>query len=102
MQDQSGTKLLIEMVVKRYTEENPEEFSLFCEAMKQRKNNLQNQFAEMKGHTFMRRQLSEYPEVLENMLKKEFKIEDELWFRSKEGMTWFVQKFPVFAVPDRV
>lgn len=102
MESHSGTKLLIETVVKQYVDENPEEFSLFCEAMKQRKDNIANDFAELKAHTFLQRQLAEYPETLYNMLLKAFKPEDELFFRSKEGMTWFVQKFPAFAVPDRV
>lgn len=102
MEQDKGTKLLLETLVKEYTEANAQEIIDFREYMKGVQDGLKNDFAEFKGANYVERAISEFPEGLDAYLIAKMPKDDYEWFRSKEGMRWFVKKFPLFAVPNAI
>lgn len=46
----------------------------------------------------METKVAEYPENLYMMIMKVLDTEQLEWFGSKEGIKWFIKRFPIFAV----
>lgn len=81
----------IEIAVKKYQ-------SLFSEELEDFKRGHSNMEAGSMNMEAMETKVAEYPENLYMMIMKVLDTEQLEWFGSKEGIKWFIKRFPIFAV----
>ncbi len=105
MQSNKSTKNLLCVIVKEYKRIFPQEYSLFCDSVSQRKSNQHDDFggfSKEKSMDFIERAVGEWPDTLNTMIKMKLPDDDYKWFRTKPGTRWFVKRFPEFAAVQKV
>ena len=94
------TKAKIKGLVSSYIKLFPEEFEIVKTFIREKKEVLRNEYADMNdtGGAIMRRALYEIPDTLDAMLKQHLTEEELLDLSSKEGGRWFAKNFPPFRI----
>lgn len=97
-----STKNKIIEIVKAYSEVFFDEYEAVVSYLKKKRNNRNNNFAEIKGNDYVVRSLYEIPETLDNIIQTKLDDKDKQFLKSKEGGHWFVKKFPQFRITEKI
>ena len=92
----------IRRTVGDYTGLHPFEFDAFKTQAARQREERRTKFAEVRGSETIERQIGEWPERLDAMLKFALTDEEWLWFTSVKGCSWFVKNWPMFAAADKI
>ncbi len=84
-------------VVDSYKNIYPEDYKAVCKMMEEKRKDLRNKYAEVKGSKLLKRALFEIPETLDNFLSIKLTADERDWFKTKEGSIWFAKQFKEFA-----
>lgn len=100
-----STKNKIKDAVSEYIRLFPNEYAAFLASHRMKANNLQNDFAELKGSDQMVRHLVDVPETLFFIIKRNLNEQEYAWLYSlddykgkRAGMAWFLRAFPQFKI----
>lgn len=101
MDSYAEIKQKVTNTVKRYQDNNREEFLNFRKQQQYLKDNLKNDWAEMKGSDIIVRKLNEYPELLNAMIKMALSSAEYEEFRSTKLQLWFGNTFSDYRVTNQ-
>jgi len=99
---EKATKLKIKTIVKDYIEMFPEEFCLAVRQIKRNRDNQRTKFAELKKTDFVERGLIEVPQTLNSMFYSQLTEDEMEELRTKKGIRWFANTFPVFKLAEKI
>lgn len=90
-------------VVEEYKKYFPDEYELVTRMVRDNREELQSDFADLDGMKEVKRAMLELPETLHNMITNELTQEELMhWKQSRKLLVWFAKKFREFAIPTRI
>lgn len=99
-------KYKINNIVNNYISMFSDEYNIFVKAQNKRIETTLNDFAELKGNTFINRKLFEIPEKLFTMFKIKLTSEEFDWLfpikNDLKGSHWFAKKYKQFRASKRI
>jgi len=84
-------------ITDEYIKRNYKEYCAVCESLKDKRQIQQDEFASTKGKNYINQLAIVIPESLDNLLQS--KLEDDEWryFKSKQGVEWYANRFKEFS-----
>lgn len=101
METNKDIKLKVSDIVAAYIKNYSVEWSNFQKQQRAYRENLKNEWAEMKGSDIMVRELNRIPETLFALLKIGLSEAEYLEFKELKMQQWFGNKFRDFNVTDK-
>lgn len=96
------TKEKIKQIVEHYKTMFPDEFRLVIEQIKFNRKQQKDKFASMVKTDFIERALVETPETLHAMFDIRLTDDEKLEFKSKKGVRWFAETYPMFKLAEKI
>ncbi len=96
----------IKEIVKSYKEVFPAEYKNVCDIVKQKRQNMKDQFGSLKGkganktHGVMERAMHEISQTLAVIIQRQLDRAEFAWFHSREGTRWFTKTFKEFSLSE--
>lgn len=95
----------IKQQVALYIKLCPIEYAAFLESTRKKKDNIENEWGELKKSDVIQRHVFDLPESLHYMLQDALDQDEFDWFlgrgtyeRSHAGLSWFVRSYPQFRI----
>lgn len=95
-------------IVKNYKTLFPAEYKGLCQIVKQKRQNMKDQFGSLKGkdanktHGVMERGLFEISETLNVIIQRQLDKGEYEYYHSKEGSRWFQRNFKEFSLAESI
>lgn len=95
-------------IVKTYTELFPDEYRAVVEIVGQKRKNMKDKFASIKGKEAgatdgaLERAMFEISETLSTIIYRQLSPEEMLWHTSAAGAQWFQKTFKEFSLAESV
>lgn len=96
------TKKKINEIVESYKRMFPDEFNLVIEQIKLNRKKQRDKFATLKKTDFVERALIETPELLNSMFDLRLTDNEKIEFKSKKGIRWFAEQYPMFKIAEKI
>lgn len=96
------TKTKIKGIVENYKMLFPGEFKLVIEQIKMNRKKQRDKFATLKKTVFVERALIETPQTLNSMFDLRLTDDEKIEFKSKKGVRWFANEFPMFKLAEKI
>lgn len=97
-----STKRKLKQIVWNYKMMFPHEFNLVIEQIAVNRKQQADEFATLKETVFVERALIEVPETLSSMFDIRLAEDEKIEFRSKVGIRWFANSFPMFKLAEKI
>lgn len=95
-------QIKIQNLTETYKKLFPDEYQAVIDIVKDKRNNLRTEFADVKGSDSIDRQLNEMPATLFEMLHNNLQPEEFAWFSTKEGTRWFTNLYKEFMITSKI
>lgn len=96
------TKVKVKTAVSDYQKMFPEEYQDLLKEIARQRENLETEFAEVKGSHSIKRALFTVSETLAVMIAQKLDEEERLTFKDLENQRWFCREFPQFSLTKEV
>ena len=96
MRSIENTQSKIKNIVDIYKKEFPNEYSLVCKQINEKRRLTEDEYASTIGDHALKRRIYEIPEKLSLSLYKVLDENENSWFITTKGARWFAKTFPEF------
>lgn len=102
----STAQAKLKEIVKSYRELFPAEYKAVCQIVKQKRKQMKDEFASLKGsganktHGVVERALYETSETMAVIIRRQLDESETEWLQSREGARWFQRTFKEFSLAE--